>query len=152
MKEGALLTILVMNKKNKKLVNGVKLKLLIYTGKKYKTVTLKTKTFNKLKGMAGYATNQLSVGTHKVKIISTRLIPAIRSPVQHCITMLNINTYVPYSYPIKFKCCLSIVFTCSTVDESQHIKNQYGENHQSDAAILHYPLVILNIIYKSVIK
>lgn len=71
MKEGALLTILVMNKKNKKLVNGVKLKLLIYTGKKYKTVTLKTKTFNKLKGMAGYATNQLSVGTHKVKIIPT---------------------------------------------------------------------------------
>ena len=68
MKEGSLLTIVVMNKKTKKLVNGVKLKLLIYTGKKYKTVTVKTKTFNKLKGMAGYATNQLSVGTHKVKI------------------------------------------------------------------------------------
>lgn len=71
MKGGALLTILVMNKKNKKLLNGVKLKLMIYTGKKYKTVTLKTKTVNKLKGMAGYATNQLSVGTHKVKIIPT---------------------------------------------------------------------------------
>ena len=69
MKEGSLLTILVMNKKTKKLVNGVKLKLLIYTGKKYKTITVKTKTFNKLKGMAGYATNQLSVGTHKVKIV-----------------------------------------------------------------------------------
>jgi hypothetical protein len=68
MKEGALLTLLVMNKKTKKLVNGVKLKLKIYTGKKYKTVTLKTKKFNGVKGMAGYATNQLSVGKHKVKI------------------------------------------------------------------------------------
>lgn len=69
MKEGALLTILVMNKKTKKLVNGVKLKLLIYTGKKYKTVTLKTKKFNGVKGMAGFATNQLSLGKHKVKIM-----------------------------------------------------------------------------------
>lgn len=68
-KEYALLTILVMNKKTKKLVNGVKLKLHIYTGKKYKTVTLKTKKFNGLKGITGYATNQLSVGKHKVIIM-----------------------------------------------------------------------------------
>lgn len=68
-KEYALLTILVMNKKTKKLVNGVKLKLHIYTGKKYKTVTLKTKNFNGLKGITGYATNQLSVGKHKVIIM-----------------------------------------------------------------------------------
>lgn len=73
MKEGALLTILVMNKKNKKLLNGVKLKLLIYTGKKYQTIILKTKKFNGLKGMAGFATNQLSAGTHKVKIIPVDL-------------------------------------------------------------------------------
>lgn len=69
MKEAALLSILVMNKKTKKLLNGVKLKLLIYTGKKYKTVFLKTKKFNRINGMAGYVTNQLSVGTHKVKIL-----------------------------------------------------------------------------------
>lgn len=69
MDEGALLTVLVMNKKTKKLVNGVKLKLKIYTGKKYKTITIKTKKFNGVKGMAGYATNDLSVGKHIVKII-----------------------------------------------------------------------------------
>lgn len=69
MKEGALLTIMVMNKKTKKLVNGVKLKLMIYTGKKYKVVTVKTKKFNGVKGMAGFATNALSVGKHTVKIV-----------------------------------------------------------------------------------
>lgn len=72
MDEGALLTILVMNKKTKKLVNGVKLKLLIYTGKKYKTITLKTKKFNGVSGMAGFATNELSVGKHKVKIMPAK--------------------------------------------------------------------------------
>lgn len=68
LKHGSVLTFMVMNKKTKKFINGVKLKLLIYTGKKYKTVTLKTKKFEGAKGVAGYATNQLSVGKHKVKI------------------------------------------------------------------------------------
>ncbi len=67
-KEMSILIISVLNKKTKKPVNGVKLKLLIYTGKKYKTVTLKTKKFEGDKGVAGYATNQLKVGKHKVKI------------------------------------------------------------------------------------
>ena len=68
LKEMSVLSIMVMNKKTKKFLNGVKLKLLIYTGKKYKTVTLKTKKLDGMKGMVGYATNQLSVGKHKVKI------------------------------------------------------------------------------------
>lgn len=67
-KDGSVLVIFVMNKKTKKLLNGVKLKLLIYTGKKYKTVTLKTKKFRGMKGVTGYATNKLKVGKHKVKI------------------------------------------------------------------------------------
>lgn len=73
MDEGALLSILVLNKKTKKQINGVKLKLLIYTGKKFKTITIKTKKFQKVNGMAGYATNQLSVGTHKVKIMPANI-------------------------------------------------------------------------------
>lgn len=69
LKDGASLTITVMNKKTKKRVNGVKVRLLIYTGSKLsKTVILKTKTFKKNKGIVGYSTNELSVGTHKVKI------------------------------------------------------------------------------------
>ncbi|MDO5811093.1 MAG: Ig-like domain-containing protein [Methanobrevibacter sp.] len=68
MKDGSALTILVLNKKTKKFMNGVKLILKVYTGKKYKTIKLKTKKFSGVKGVAGYATNQLSVGKHKVKI------------------------------------------------------------------------------------
>lgn len=68
-KDGASLSIYVLNKKTKKPMNGVKVKLMIYTGKKYKTVTLKTKSFGKYKGICGYGTNKLSVGTHKVKIM-----------------------------------------------------------------------------------
>ena len=66
-KDGATLSITVKYKK--KPVNGVKIKLLIYTGKKYKTVTLKTKKVGKYKGVAGYGTNKLTVGKHKVKIV-----------------------------------------------------------------------------------
>lgn len=69
LKDGASLSITVMNKKTKKPVNGVKVKLLIYTGSKLtKTVTLKTKSVKKHKGVVGYSTNELSVGNHKVKI------------------------------------------------------------------------------------
>ena len=68
MKDGSALTILVLNKKTKKFMNGVKLILKVYNGKKYKTIKLKTKKIPGAKGVAGYATNQLSVGKHKVKI------------------------------------------------------------------------------------
>ena len=67
-KDGATLSITVTNKATKKAINGVKVKLLIYTGKKVKTVVLKTKTKGKYKGVCGYGTNTLSVGTHKVVI------------------------------------------------------------------------------------
>ena len=52
-KDGSALSIIVMNKKTKKFLNGVKLKVLISTGKKYKTVTLKTKKIKGAKGVAG---------------------------------------------------------------------------------------------------
>ncbi|WP_405308654.1 hypothetical protein [Methanobrevibacter sp.] len=67
-KEGAFLGIHVKDKSTKKLLNGVKIKLFVYTGSKYKTITLKTKTINKYKGSLIYATNKLSVGKHKVII------------------------------------------------------------------------------------
>ncbi len=47
-----------------KVVSGLKLKLKVYTGKKYKTYTVKTNS----KGVAKFETNKLGVGTHKVKI------------------------------------------------------------------------------------
>ena len=49
-------------------MNGVKLLLKVYTCNKYQTIKLKTKKFTGAKGVTGYATNQLSVGKHKVKI------------------------------------------------------------------------------------
>jgi hypothetical protein len=53
-----------------KAVNGIKFKLLIYTGKKVvKTIKLKSTTAKKKKGIVGYTTNELSVGTHKVKLV-----------------------------------------------------------------------------------
>lgn len=69
-KTGASLSITVMNKKTKKALNGVKIKLLIYTGSKLtKTVVLKSMKKGKYKGVCGYGTNKLTVGTHKVKIV-----------------------------------------------------------------------------------
>lgn len=66
-KGGTALTIKI--KINGKYVKGVKFKLLVYTGSKVtKTITLKTK---KVKNycVIGYATNKLSKGYHKVKIV-----------------------------------------------------------------------------------
>ena len=65
-KDGSSLSITV--KKGKKPINGVKIKLLIYTGKKYKTVTLKTKSKGKFKGVCGWGTNKVSAGKHKIVI------------------------------------------------------------------------------------
>lgn len=72
-KDGASVSIKVIDKKTKKPVNGVKIKLLIYTGKKYKTITLKSKKVGKKIGVCGYATNKLSVGTHKVKVMPANI-------------------------------------------------------------------------------
>jgi predicted outer membrane repeat protein len=50
-----------------KAVNGIKLNLNIYNGKKIvKTIKLKSTTYKKKKGIVGYFTNKLSVGKHKV--------------------------------------------------------------------------------------
>ena len=68
-KDGSLISYVVKDKKTKKGVNGIKINLLIYTGKKFKTVTLKTKKKGKFNGAMGFATNDLSVGKHKVVIV-----------------------------------------------------------------------------------
>lgn len=60
-------------KKNKKPANNVKLKVKIYTGKKYKTIYLKSgynKKLVKYKGFCAFMTNDLKVGKHKVVISS----------------------------------------------------------------------------------
>jgi hypothetical protein len=72
-KDGASLSITVKNKKTNKGLKGVKIKLLIYTGKKYKTVSLKTMKKGKYVGVCGYGTNKLSIGKHKVKIIPSEI-------------------------------------------------------------------------------
>ncbi|MEE0902834.1 MAG: DUF3344 domain-containing protein [Methanobrevibacter sp.] len=56
----------VKNKASKKVVKGLKIKVKVYTGKKYKTYTIKT---NK-KGVAQLNTKSLKVGNHKVVISS----------------------------------------------------------------------------------
>ncbi len=68
-KKGSLVSFIVKDKKTKKGLNGVKLKLLIYTGKSYITINLKTKKVGKYKGAVGYSTNKLSVGKHKVVLM-----------------------------------------------------------------------------------
>lgn len=71
--QGTLLSITVYKKSTKKPINGVKLKLLVYTGKKYKTVILKSKTIKGNKGVCGYGTNAFSVGNHKVVIMPAEI-------------------------------------------------------------------------------
>lgn len=58
--------ITVKNKSNKKIIKGLKLKVKVYTGKKYKTYTVKTNS----KGIAKLNTKSLKKGTHKVVISS----------------------------------------------------------------------------------
>ena len=59
---GKYFQIKVKNSKTGKVVSGVKLKLKVYTGKKYKTVTVTTNS----KGIAKYAASKLAIGTHKI--------------------------------------------------------------------------------------
>lgn len=56
----------VKNKKTKKVISGVKVKIKVYTGKKYKTYTVKTNS----KGIAKINVKSLKVGTHKVVVTS----------------------------------------------------------------------------------
>ena len=56
----------VTNSKTKKVITGVKVKVKVYTGKNYKTYTLKTNS----KGIANLNVKSLSVGTHKVVVNS----------------------------------------------------------------------------------
>ena len=56
----------VKNTKTKKAVQGVKVKIKVYTGKSYKTYTAKTST----KGIAQLNVKSLKVGTHKVVVTS----------------------------------------------------------------------------------
>lgn len=59
---GKYFQIKVVNTKTKEPISGVKLKLKVYTGKKYKTVSVTTNS----KGIAKYSASKLSIGTHKV--------------------------------------------------------------------------------------
>lgn len=56
----------VKNKKTKKVISKVKVKIKVYTGKKAKTYTAKTNT----KGIAKISTKKLKVGRHKVIVTS----------------------------------------------------------------------------------
>lgn len=56
----------VTNKKTKKVIAGVKIKIKVYTGKKAKTYTVKTNS----KGIAQISTKSLKVGKHKVVVTS----------------------------------------------------------------------------------
>ncbi len=56
----------VKNYKIKKVISGVKVKIKVYTGKKYKTYTVKTNS----KGIAQLNVKSLSTGTHKVVVTS----------------------------------------------------------------------------------
>ncbi|WP_405292881.1 hypothetical protein [Methanobrevibacter sp.] len=72
-KNGALISYVVKDKKTNKGINGVKINLLIYTGKKYKVISLKTKKSGKYNGAMGFSTNDLSVGKHKVIIVPANI-------------------------------------------------------------------------------
>lgn len=67
-KDGSSLSITTLYKK--KPINGVKLTLLVYNGKKVsKTISLKSKTIGKYKGVSGWGTNKITVGSHKVVLM-----------------------------------------------------------------------------------
>ena len=54
----------VKNTKTKKVIKGVKVKIKVYTGKKYKTYSVKTNS----KGIANLNVKSLKVGSHKVVV------------------------------------------------------------------------------------
>ncbi len=65
---GKYFQIKVINSKSKKAVSGVKLKLKVYTGKKYKTVTVTSNS----KGIAQYSASTLAVGNHKIVVTNAQ--------------------------------------------------------------------------------
>lgn len=65
-KKSKYFNIIVKNKDTKKVVKNIKIKIKVYTGKKYKTYTVKT---NK-NGLAKLNTKSLKIGKHKVVISS----------------------------------------------------------------------------------
>lgn len=69
---GSLLSYFALNKKTGKGINGIKIKCMIYTGKKFKSYTLTTKKLkvrNKVvTGAFGFSTNDFSAGKHIVKL------------------------------------------------------------------------------------
>lgn len=70
LKDGSTIMFKVFDKKTKKPLNGISFKLKIYNGNKVvKTISLKSKTLKKNKGVLGYTTNQLTVGSHKVVLV-----------------------------------------------------------------------------------
>lgn len=71
-KDFGLLYITVKDKTLKKNTNGIPVKLMVYSGKKYKTYKLVTSYVKdvKKKGAIMYLTNAFSVGKHKVKIVA----------------------------------------------------------------------------------
>lgn len=65
-KKSRYFTVTIKNKEIKKMLSNVKVKIKVFTGKKFKTYTVKT---NK-KGIATINTKNLKIGTHKVVISS----------------------------------------------------------------------------------
>ena len=65
-KKSKYFSVTVKNKATKKVVKSLKVKVKVYTGKKYKTYTIKTNS----KGIAKLNTKTLAKGTHKVVISS----------------------------------------------------------------------------------
>jgi ribosomal protein S19 len=71
-KDGSSLSITTLYKK--KPINGVKLTLVVYNGKKvFKTVSLKSKTIGKYKGVSGWGTNKITVGSHKIVLMPANI-------------------------------------------------------------------------------
>ncbi len=65
-------TLEIFVKKNKKPINKIKLKIKIFTGRKYKTIYLTSAKIKhtKLRGYCAFSTNALKIGKHKVVITS----------------------------------------------------------------------------------
>lgn len=61
-------SLMITIKDKSKAVNGIKIKLLVYTGKKYKTINLVTGKVSGKSGMCGMITNMFNKGKHKVVI------------------------------------------------------------------------------------